>query len=170
MITQGLRVALGSDHAGYLLKQRIIPFLIEKGCKIKDYGTHSEESFDYADAVHPLSAAIEAGDHDFGIVICGSGNGANMTANKHKGIRAALCWKTEIARLARLHNDANVLALPARFISEDTALLICDMFLKTDFEGGRHTRRIEKIAWKSHETFEDMDYEDMITEETQDEE
>lgn len=170
MITQGLRVALGSDHAGYLLKQRIIPFLIEKGCRIRDFGTHSEESFDYADAVHPLSSAVESGDYDFGIVICSSGNGVNMTANKHKGIRSALCWKVEIARLARLHNNANVLALPARFISEDTALLICDMFLKTSFDGGRHTRRVEKISWKDTDASEDLDFDDMIAEETHDEE
>ena len=170
MITQGLRVALGSDHAGFLLKQRIIPFLMEKGCKIKDFGTYSQESFDYADAVHPLSAALENGEHDFGIVICGSGNGANITANKHKGIRAALCWKVEIARLARLHNNANVLSLPARFISEDTALQICDIFLKTDFEGGRHTRRVEKMSWKDNDTFEELEFDESLTTEIQDDE
>jgi ribose 5-phosphate isomerase B len=148
MVTHGLRVGLGCDHAGFLLKQRLIPFLVEKGVKIKDFGTHSEESTDYADAVHPLCSAIEAGEHDLGIVICGSGNGVNMTANKHQGIRSALCWKIEIARLARAHNNANVLAMAARFISDEIALQIVDIFLKTDFDGGRHTRRIGKIAWK----------------------
>ena len=148
MVTHGLRVGLGCDHAGFLLKQRLIHFLVEKGVKIKDFGTHSEESTDYADAVHPLCSAIEAGEHDLGIVICGSGNGVNMTANKHQGIRSALCWKIEIARLARAHNNANVLAMPARFISDEIALQIVDIFLKTDFDGGRHTRRIGKIAWK----------------------
>ncbi len=161
MITNGLRVALGCDHAGFMLKQRLIPFLVEKGCKIKDYGTHSEESADYADVVHPLASAIEAGEHDFGIVICGSGNGVNMTANKHQGIRSALCWKVELGRLARAHNNANVLALPARFISEEVALQIVDMFLKTDFDGGRHTRRIGKIAWKDENDDLDQEIEGM---------
>jgi len=168
MITQGLRVALGSDHAGFLLKQRLIPFLVEKGCKIKDYGTYTEDGFDYADAVHPLASAIEAGEHDFGIVICGTGNGVNMTANKHRGIRSALCWKVEIARLARSHNNANVLALSARFISEDTALQIVDIFLKTDFDGGRHSKRIEKINWK--EEANPLDQDEDAVEEIQDEE
>lgn len=161
MVTNGLRVALGCDHAGFLLKQRLISLLVEKGCKIKDYGTHSEESSDYTDAVHPLASAIEAGDHDFGIVICGSGNGVNMTANKHQGIRSALCWKVEIARLARAHNNANVLALPARFISEETALQITDIFLKTDFDGGRHSKRIGKIAWKDENYDFDQEIEEM---------
>ncbi len=168
MVTQGLRVALGCDHAGFLLKQRLISLLVEKGCRIKDYGTHSEESADYTDAVHPLASAIEAGNHDIGIVICGSGNGVNMTANKHQGIRSALCWKVEIARLARAHNNANVLALPARFISEEVALQITDMFLKTDFDGGRHNRRIGKISWKDENDDFEQDVEE--TEDMQEEE
>jgi len=168
MITQGLRVALGSDHAGFLLKQRLIPFLVEKGCRIKDYGTYSEDGFDYADAVHPLASAIETGEHDFGIVICGTGNGVNMTANKHRGIRSALCWKVEISRLARSHNNANVLAMPARFVSEDTALQIVDIFLKTDFDGGRHAKRIEKISWK--EETNPLDQDEDTVEEIRDEE
>ncbi len=151
MTTEGIRVALGCDHAGFLLKQRLFSFLTERGCKVKDYGTYSEESFDYPDSVHPLCTAIEDGNHDIGIVICGSGNGVNMTANKHAGIRSALCWKVELARLARLHNNANVLALPARFISEDTALQIVGMFLKTGFEGGRHTSRVSKISWEPND-------------------
>lgn len=161
MDTNGLRVALGCDHAGFLLKQRLVPFLVEKGIKIKDFGTHTEESADYADAVHPLCSAIEAGLHDFGIVICGSGNGVNMTANKHQGIRSALCWKIEIARLARAHNNANVLALPARFVSDEIALQIVGTFLKTDFDGGRHTRRIGKIAWKDENDDFDQDMDQM---------
>ncbi len=160
MTTEGLRVALGCDHAGFLLKQRLFSFLTERGCKVKDFGTYSEEGFDYPDSVHPLCCAIEAGNHDIGIVICGSGNGVNMTANKHAGIRSALCWKVELARLARLHNNANVLALPARFISEDTALQIVGMFLKTGFEGGRHTGRVSKISWNPNDEIFDQTYQE----------
>ncbi len=141
-------IALASDHAGFFLKEIIKKFLEKNDFIIEDYGTHSDDSTDYADHVHPLSAAIEMGQHQTGIIICGSGNGVSMTANKHRGIRAALCWKPEIARLARAHNDANVLAFPARFIDEETALEAVTLFLNTPFEGGRHVRRVNKIPVK----------------------
>ena len=140
-----MKIAVGSDHAGFLLKEAIRHHLMAKGYQVSDYGTFSEESADYPDYVHPLSRDVESGKHSFGIVVCGSGNGVNITANKHQGIRSALCWNTEIARLARLHNDANVLALPARFIDEASGLAIADVFLSTEFEGGRHQARVDKI-------------------------
>ncbi len=146
MEKKGEPIALGSDHAGYQLKESVKQMLVQKGYSVKDYGTFSEESTDYPDYVHPLAEAIEQGVHQQGIVICGSGNGVNMTANKHQGIRSALCWNEEIARLARLHNDANILALPARFLPDDDALKIAATFLNTPFEGGRHSRRVEKIS------------------------
>jgi len=136
---------VGSDHAGFALKEKIRGLLQSKGIECVDYGTGSEESADYADYIHPLALDVEAGTFSFGIIMCGSGNGANMTANKHQGIRSALCWTVEIARLARAHNDANILALPARFISFEEAGAIIDVFLSTRFEGGRHERRISKI-------------------------
>jgi ribose 5-phosphate isomerase B len=145
MKKSGLKIAIASDHAGYELKENLKPYLSSRGCQITDYGTDSDKSADYADYVHPLAAAVLDGKYDFGLVMCGSGNGVNMTANKHPGIRSALCWTPEIARLARAHNDANVLALPARFVSLETALEIADIFLGTDFEGGRHAGRIAKI-------------------------
>ena len=141
----GLKIAVASDHAGYDLKEKIKPYLISKGCEITDYGTDSDKSADYADYVHPLAEAVTAGNQDLGVVMCGSGNGVNMTANKHRDIRAALCWTPEIARLARAHNDANVLALPARFITVETAIEIVEVFLSTSFDGGRHASRIAKI-------------------------
>ena len=141
-----MKIALGADHAGYSLKEKIKEILQTKGYDIKDYGTFSEESTDYPDYVHPLAEAVEQGTHDLGMVMCGSGNGVNMTANKHQGIRSALCWTVELARLARQHNDANVLALPARFLEEKTALDIVNAFLETSFEGGRHIRRVDKIG------------------------
>jgi ribose 5-phosphate isomerase B len=144
-----MKIALGADHAGYALKEKVKGILQSKGYEIKDYGTYSDESTDYPDYVHPLAEAVEQGAQQLGLVICGSGNGVNMTANKHQGIRSALCWTPEIARLARLHNDANVLALPARFLEENTALDIVTVFLETAFEGGRHSRRVEKIACRS---------------------
>ncbi len=139
-------IAVGGDHAGYDLKKVLIEYLNDLGYEIKDFGTYSDESTDYPDYVHPLAREIEKGNYDFGIVICGSANGVSMSANKHKGIRAALSWKPEIAKLAREHNDANVLALPARYVSEDEAKKIVDAFLNSDFEGGRHQRRVDKIA------------------------
>lgn len=138
-------VPIGADHAGFQLKSVVIDYLQEKGYTVKDYGCYSEESIDYADFGHPVATHVENSPGVLGIVICGSGNGINMTVNKHQGIRGALCWSKEIAVLAREHNDANILSLPARFISEAAALEMVDAFLTTAFEGGRHQRRIEKI-------------------------
>jgi len=139
-------IAIGCDHAGYDLKERIKSVLSDKGHEFLDFGTNSEESTDYPDHAHPVANAIEKNDAEIGILICGSGNGINMTANKHQGVRSALCWNEEIAELARLHNNANVVALPARFIDEALALRIVDRFLENNFEGGRHQRRVDKIA------------------------
>ena len=141
-----LNIALGSDHAGFRLKEILKKFLQEKKFSISDFGTNSENSVDYSDFAHPLADAVEKKLVDFGILICGSGNGINMTANKHKGIRSALCWNEEIAALSRQHNDANVLALPARFISEEDAKKTVEKFLSTPFEGGRHNNRVNKIS------------------------
>lgn len=138
-------IALASDHAGYSLKQAVIAYLREQGATIKDYGCFSTQSCDYPDFAHPLADAVERGEHDFGITICSTGNGITMTANKHQGIRAALCWDDELASLARRHNNANVLGLPANFISEQKALDLVRIFLTTEFEGGRHERRVSKI-------------------------
>jgi len=143
---KNLRIAICNDHAGYELKTKIVEYLQGKGVKeLKDFGSFSSESCDYADFAHPMASAIENNEFDFGISICGSGNGISMTLNKHKGIRAALCWENEIVSLARQHNNANVLSLPARFISPEKALEMVDVFFATDFEGGRHQRRIDKI-------------------------
>jgi ribose 5-phosphate isomerase B len=139
-------IPIGADHAGFNLKGKIIQFLESKGYEVKDFGCFSEESIDYPDFAHPVAEMIEQNTGMLGILICGSGNGINMTANKHKGIRSALCWNAEIAELARQHNDANIVALPARFISEQEALEIIETFLGTAFEGGRHQRRIDKIS------------------------
>ena len=141
-------IGLCSDHAGYELKSIVEGFLEASDIKYKDFGTYSAESCDYADYAHPCAEAVEKGDVYTAIGICGSGNGINMTLNKHQGVRAALCWNVELAKLARQHNDANVLVLPARFISPEMALAIVEAFLSTDFEGGRHQRRIEKIPVK----------------------
>jgi|SRR6056297_2871935 len=138
-------IAIASDHAGFEFKEQIKNFLEKQGYTIKDFGTKSAESADYPDFAHPLAEAVEKDDFAFGITLCGSGNGISMTANKHQGIRSALCWNTEIAKFARLHNDANVCSLPARYISYELAKKIVTVFLNTDFEGGRHQRRIEKI-------------------------
>lgn len=140
-----ITIPIGSDHAGFELKSRLIEYLTEKGFEMKDFGCFSESSVDYPDFAHPVASMVET-DGIKGILICGSGNGINMTANKHQGIRAALCWKTEIAELARLHNDANIVVLPARFISIEEALEIVDVFFNTSFEGGRHQARVEKIS------------------------
>ena len=141
-------IALCSDHAGYATKQAVIAYLEQAGIAYKDFGTYSEESCDYPDFAHPCAEAVESGECYPGIGICGSGEGVCMTLNKHQGIRAALCWKPEIAALAREHNDANVLVMPGRFISNDEALEITKVFLNTEFAGGRHQRRIEKIPVK----------------------
>lgn len=138
-------IGICSDHAGFELKQHVRQWLETNGYTYKDFGTYSTDSCDYPDFAHPMALAIEAGECYLGIAICGSGNGINMTINKHQGIRGALCWTAEIAKLARLHNDANVLVMPGRFITTKEADEILNQFFHTDFEGGRHVRRIEKI-------------------------
>lgn len=140
-----LPIAIGSDHAGYGYKETLIKYLTEKGYQVKDYGTYSEESTDYPDYAHPVAQMVEDGQAMFGILICGSGNGVCMTANKHAGIRAALCWNEELAQLGRLHNDANVLCMPARFVDIDLVLKMTDTFINTSFEDGRHEKRVNKI-------------------------
>lgn len=141
-----MKVAIASDHAGYDLKEVIKKYVEEKGgYEIMDFGTYSSDSCDYADYAHPAANAVERGVCAFGIAMCGSGNGIQMTLNKHQGIRAALCWEPELAVLARQHNDANFLVMPARFITEEMAYRIVDAYLSTKFEGGRHARRVAKI-------------------------
>lgn len=140
-----LKIAVASDHAGFERKQVILKYLQEQGIEYKDFGAFSAESSDYPDFAHPLAEAVSLGEFEKGITLCGSGNGINMTANKHRGIRSAICWLPEIAKLARLHNDANVCALPARFLTDEQATEIVKIFLETDFEGGRHINRINKI-------------------------
>ena len=139
-------IGLANDHAGYELKLKIVDYLHKKGYEVKDYGANTNESVDYPDYAHALANAIVNGECKSGISICGSGNGINITVNKHKAIRGALCWLPEISRLARAHNNANICSLPARFISEKTAYRIIDEFLNTPFDGGRHQKRIEKIT------------------------
>lgn len=141
-----MKIAIAADHAGFELKSILLPFLTQQGISFEDLGTYSLDSMDYPDVAHPLADRVESGEAEFGILICGSANGVAMAANKHQGIRAAICWKTEIAALARQHNNANVLCLPARFISSDEAFEITNIFLQTSFEGGRHQRRVEKIG------------------------
>ncbi len=140
-----LTIALASDHAGFALKQKVCQWLENQGAKVHDFGCYSTESCDYPDYAHPLASAVEKGEYAFGIVICSTGNGICMTANKHQGIRAALCWDVPLARLARQHNNANVLGMPANYISEAVAMEVVDTFFTTDFEGGRHERRVNKI-------------------------
>lgn len=141
-------ISIAADHAGYRLKEQIKEYLEKKGHHIIDLGTHDSSNTDYPDYAHPLALSVERKESDFGVSLCGSGNGINMTVNKHQGIRSALCWNVEIAELARKHNDANVCALPARFISEEQAFKILDRFLSTAFDGGRHQVRIDKIPIK----------------------
>lgn len=138
-------IAFASDHAGYDLKLSLEKYLQERGYDYKDYGCHSTDSCDYPDYAHPAACAVESGACEWGIAMCGSGNGIQMTLNKHQGIRAALCWLPELAALARQHNNANILVLPARFITEEQAKAIVDAWLDAEFEGGRHQRRIDKI-------------------------
>lgn len=140
-----LKIALASDHAGYNLKLKVMGFLNQQGAKTYDFGCYSTESCDYPDYAHPLATAVENGEYDFGITLCSTGNGICMTANKHQGIRAALCWDVRLAELARQHNNANVLGLPANFVTEEKALAIVDTFFTSDFEGGRHERRVGKM-------------------------
>lgn len=139
-------IPIASDHAGFELKQLVIEHLLSKGYEVRDYGTHSADSVDYPDYAHPLGSAVNKGEYKRGIVICGSGNGVQMTVNKYPNVRCALCWTPELAQLGRAHNNANVLSMPARFISTEVAMQIVDTFLGTDFEGGRHARRVEKIS------------------------
>lgn len=143
-------IGLASDHAGYVLKERIKEFLKGRGYEVTDFGTDSEESVDYPDFAHLLARSLNQGKVNMGVVICGSGNGVNMTVNRYKGIRAALCWGPEIAEVSRRHNDANVLSLPGRYIGEKEAVEIVEKFLNTSFEGGRHERRVMKIDKKKH--------------------
>lgn len=138
-------IAIGCDHAGYELKEKVIKHLEGRGYDVTDFGTNSEESVDYPDFGHKVADAVQADENMIGIVICGSANGINMTVNKHQGIRSAIAWTPKIAELARQHNNANILALPARFISTESAMEMVDVFLGTEFEGGRHVRRVNKI-------------------------
>lgn len=138
-------IALGSDHAGFAYKQMLAAWLRDNGYEVRDFGTHSADSVDYPDFVHPLASAITSGELERGILVCGSANGVCITANKHRGIRAAIAWQPELAELARQHNDANIICLPARFVSEEDARAIVSQFLNTAFEGGRHQNRVDKI-------------------------
>ena len=140
-----IKIAIGSDHAGFDLKQELITYLNGKGIEVKDHGCYTAERVDYPDFGHAVANAVLNSDVKFGMLMCGSGNGINMTANKHAGIRSALCWNAEISALARQHNDANIMALPARFISKETAIKCADAFLSAVFEEGRHADRIRKI-------------------------
>ena len=140
-----IKLAIASDHAGYDYKEIIKKFLGDQ-YEIQDFGTYSPDSVDYPDFVHPAATSVEKGDNDFGILICGSGQGVAITANKHQDIRCALCWMPELAELARQHNNANMIAIPARFIASELAIEIITKFLNTDFEGGRHQNRVDKIS------------------------
>ena len=139
-------VAVGSDHAGYEYKNLIVDFLKSKGLEVKDFGTHSPDSVDYPDFAHPVSNAVENGEAAFGVLVCGSANGVAITANKHQDIRAAICWQTEISQLARQHNNANIICIPARFVSTTVAEQMVDAFFNTSFEGGRHEKRVNKMS------------------------
>ncbi|WP_291910730.1 ribose 5-phosphate isomerase B [Chitinophaga sp. CB10] len=141
-----LPVAIGADHAGFEYKEEVISFLEAKGLKVKDYGTHSKDSVDYPDYAHPVATAVEREEAAFGILICGSANGVAITANKHQGIRAAICWGEELSRLTRQHNNANVLCIPARFVDVAVATQMVEVFINTPFEGGRHENRVRKMA------------------------
>jgi ribose 5-phosphate isomerase B len=139
-------IAIGSDHAGFKYKEQLISFLEGKGLPFTDFGTHSAESVDYPDFAHPVASAVENGEAAFGILICGSANGVAITANKHQGIRAAICWGEELAQLSRAHNNANIICIPARFVREGDAEKMVAHFMTTSFEGGRHATRVNKIA------------------------
>jgi len=148
MFDKSKTLALGCDQGGFALKEYLKIKLAESGYSVRDFGAYSSDSIDYPDIAHPIASAVNLGQFQMALLICGSGNGVCMTANKYAGIRAALCWNTELARLSRAHNDANILCLPGRFISENEALSATKAFLTTDFEGGRHQTRIEKIPLK----------------------
>ena len=140
-----MNISIGNDHAGVDLKEAIVSQLQQKGHQLHNHGTNSEDSVDYADFIHPVAQDVEDKKSELGIIVCGSGNGAAMTANKHQKIRAALCWSGEISKLSRQHNDANILSIPARFVNLEQALEMVDIFITTPFEGGRHQKRIDKI-------------------------
>jgi ribose 5-phosphate isomerase B len=140
-----MKISIGSDHAGFDLKEEVIKYLKEKGHNVSDKGTYNCERADYPDFGHAVANSVVSSETEVGIVICGSGNGINMSVNKHKGVRGALCWNAEVAALAKQHNDANILALPARFLNKNEAISCVDAFLSATFEGGRHQDRIEKI-------------------------
>lgn len=141
---EGLKIAIGADHAGFDYKEALAAGFTTD--QLKDFGTYSNTSVDYPDFAHPVASAVESGEYDLGILVCGSANGVAITANKHQGIRAAICWNEELAVLARSHNNANIVCIPARFISIDEAKKIVEAFLTTDFEGGRHATRVGKIS------------------------
>ena len=141
-----MKIAIGGDHAGFEYKKNLIQHLSDKGIDVKDFGPFSEDSVDYPDFVHPVANGVSTNDFDLGILICGSGNGVAITANKHQAIRAALCWNTDLAALARQHNNANIICIPARFVDYDLAKKMVDAFLSTDFKGGRHQNRVDKIS------------------------
>jgi len=139
-------IAIGSDHAGLEYKTALVQWMTAKGWKVRDLGVDENKSVDYPDYAHPVASSVENGESSFGILLCGTGNGVCMTANKHQQIRAAMCWDSDVTRLVRQHNDANVICMPARFISLDLAKNLVELFVETAFEGGRHGRRVEKIA------------------------
>lgn len=141
-----MKVAIGADHAGVAYKSKLIDYLKGKGFEVENHGTDSEDSVDYPDFAHPVAESVESGKTELGVLICGSANGVAMAANKHQGVRAAICWNEELAALAKQHNNANVLCLPARFIAYELAEKITDSFFETTFEGGRHERRVNKIG------------------------
>lgn len=142
-----MKVAFGGDHAGVEYKARLIEILNNQGHETKDFGSYNEDSVDYPDFAHPLSTAVQNGEYNLGVLICGSGNGVAMTANKHAGIRAALCWNTELASLSKQHNNANVICVPARFVDYELAEKMVTTFVSAQFEGGRHERRVDKISY-----------------------
>jgi ribose 5-phosphate isomerase B len=139
-------VAIGSDHAGFSYKTALVQWLNQKGIQVRDMGVYENKSVDYPDYAHPVASSVEEGESAFGILLCGTGNGVCMTANKHQGIRAAMCWDTDVSRLVRQHNNANIICLPARFVALDLAKNMIELFMDTHFEGGRHGIRVDKIA------------------------
>jgi ribose 5-phosphate isomerase B len=139
-------IAIGSDHAGFASKEALISFMAAEGLLFEDFGTRSEDSVDYPDFAHPVATAVEGGGYAFGILVCGTANGVAITANRHRGVRAAICWGVEIAQLVRQHNDANIICIPARFVSEGDANKMLQLFMTTAFEGGRHQRRVDKMS------------------------
>lgn len=146
MTTNKPTIAIGSDHAGFEWKEALVQYLKDEGYTFKDFGTYTADSFDYPDVAHPVASAVEGGDFEKGILVCGSANGVAITANKHAGIRAAICWQEDIAQLARQHNDANIICIPARFVSQELAKKMVQIFMQTVFEGGRHATRVGKIS------------------------